>query len=389
MKKMYRFLSAVLVLVTMVALLGVLPETVSAASVKAPVVSISNDPDTGKVVVTWDKVTNASKYEIYRATSKDGTYSRRSTTTKTTFTNTNAQVGVQYYYKVRAIAKDGTYADSKIVSRTVDLPRPVVTASNTASTGYPKLTWAAVEGAVSYKVYRATSKDGTYSLTKTTTGTTYTNSTAKVGQTYYYKVRAIAENTAANSAYSEIMSRTCDLPRPVVTASNVASTGYPRLTWEAVEGAVSYKVYRSTEKEGTYSLTKTTTGTSYTNTSAKPGNVYYYKVVAVAENSAANSAYSSIKSRTCDLAQPKVTGKVTLAGNPKLSWSKVDGAVSYKVYRATSENGTYKLMKTTTGTSYTNTSVTAGKTYYYKVVAVANNTAANSAASEIVKLKAK
>ena len=67
----------------------------------------------------------------------------------------------------------------------------------------------------------------------------------------------------------------------------------------------------------------------------------------------------------------------------------MDGAVSYKVYRATSENGTYKLMKTTTGTSYTNTSVTAGKTYYYKVVAVANNTAANSAASEIVKLKAK
>ena len=339
MKKMYRFLSAVLVLVTMVALLGVLPETVSAASVKAPVVSISNDPDTGKVVVTWDKVTNASKYEIYRATSKDGTYSRRSTTTKTTFTNTNAQVGVQYYYKVRAIAKDGTYADSKIVSRTVDLPRPVVTASNTASTGYPKLTWAAVEGAVSYKVYRATSKDGTYSLTKTTTSTTYTNSTAKVGQTYYYKVRAIAENTAANSAYSEIMSRTCDLPQPVVTASNVASTGYPRLTWEAVEGAVSYKVYRSTAKDGTYSLTKTTTGTTYTNTSAKPGNVYYYKVVAVAENTAANSAYSSIKSRTCDLAQPKPSIALDAKGRPTLKWEAVSSAVSYKVYRATAEDG--------------------------------------------------
>ena len=388
MKKMYRFLSAVLVLVTMVALLGVLPETVSAASIKAPVVSISNDPDTGKVVVTWDKVTNASKYEIYRATSKDGTYSRRSTTTKTTFTNTNAQVGVQYYYKVRAIAKDGTYADSKIVSRTVDLPRPVVTASNTASTGYPKLTWAAVEGAVSYKVYRATSEDGTYSLTKTTTSTTYTNSTAKVGQTYYYKVRAIAENTAANSAYSEIMSRTCDLPQPVVTASNVASTGYPRLTWEAVEGAVSYKVYRSTAKDGTYSLTKTTTGTTYTNTSAKPGNVYYYKVVAVAENTAANSAYSSIKSRTCDLAQPKPSIALDAKGRPTLKWEAVSSAVSYKVYRATAEDGSYSLMKTTTGTSYTNTTAEEGKTYYYKVRAICENTDGNSAYSSILSIKA-
>ena len=169
----------------------------------------------------------------------------------------------------------------------------------------------------------------------------------------------------------------------------MAATGKVKLTWDAVEGAVEYKVYRATAKDGKYSLMYTTTGTSYTNSKAEAGKTYYYKVMAVAAKTAANSVASEIVSRTCDLAQPKVTGKVTLAGNPKLSWSKVDGAVSYKVYRATSENGTYKLMKTTSGTSYTNTSVTAGKTYYYKVVAVANNTAANSAASEIVKLKAK
>ena len=111
--------------------------------------------------------------------------------------------------------------------------------------------------------------------------------------------------------------------------------------------------------------------------------------MAVAAKTAANSAASEIVSRTCDLAQPKVTGSVNLAGNPKLKWEKVDGAVSYKVYRATSADGEYKLMKTTTGTSYVNSSNTAGKTYYYKVVAVAEKSAANSAASEIVKLKAK
>ena len=172
MKKIHRILSAVLVLMTLVSLLAVLPEDVSAASIKAPVVTASNDAATGKIVLTWAKVSGAAKYEIYRATSQSGTYSRRSTTTKTTFTNTNAEVGVQYYYKVRAIAKDGTYADSKIVSRTCDLPQPVVTASNTASTGYPKLTWEPVEGAVSYKIYRATSKTGTYTQTKTTTSTT-------------------------------------------------------------------------------------------------------------------------------------------------------------------------------------------------------------------------
>ena len=175
----------------------------------------------------------------------------------------------------------------------------------------------------------------------------------------------------------------------MVTASNNAKTGKVKLTWDAVEGAVAYKIYRATEKDGAYKLMYTTSNTSYNNTSAKAGEKYYYKVVAVAEKSAANSAASAVVARVCDLAQPKVTGKVTLVGNPKLTWEKVDGAVSYKVYRAESANGDYKLMKTVTGTSYTNTSHVNGKTYFYKVVAVCENTSGNSAASNVVKLTAK
>ena len=264
---------------------------------------------------------------------------------------------------------------------------PVVTASNNAKTGKVKLAWDAVEGAVSYKVYRATSKEGTYKLMYTTSGTTYTNTKANAGQYYYYYVVAVAAD-GTESEQSNIAGRTCDLARPVVTASNVAKTGKVRLTWEAVEGAVEYKVYRATEKDGKYSLMFTTEGTSYTNTKAEAGVTYYYKVVAVAKKSAANSAAAEV-SRTCDLPQVKVTGKVNLVGTPKLTWEKVDGAVSYKVYRAESENGTYKLMKTTTGTSYSNTNHVNGTTYYYYVVAVAENTWANSAASNVVKLTAK
>ena len=66
----------------------------------------------------------------------------------------------------------------------------------------------------------------------------------------------------------------------------------------------------------------------------------------------------------------------------------MDGAVAYKIYRATG-NGSFKLMYTATGTSYTNTNNKAGTTYRYYVVAVAENTWGNSAASNIVKLTAK
>ena len=108
----------------------------------------------------------------------------------------------------------------------------------------------------------------------------------------------------------------------------------------------------------------------------------------MAEKSAANSAGTQV-SRTCDLPQVQPTIKLDAKGRPTVTWKAVDGAVSYKVYRSTSENGTYSLMKTATGTAYTNTNIVKGTTYFYKVVAVCANTDGNSAASKILSITAK
>ncbi len=55
----------------------------------------------------------------------------------------------------------------------------------------------------------------------------------------------------------------------------------------------------------------------------------------------------------------------------KLSWKPVEGATSYQVYRSkTGKSGSFALKKTTTSTKYSNTGITCGKTYYYKVRAV-------------------
>ena len=170
-----------------------------------------------------------------------------------------------------------------------------MTLSNVASSGKIRIKWEEVEGAQKYEVYRATSKNGTYKLMTTTTKTAITNTSAVAGKTYYYKIRALGPKEAANSAYSAVKYRTCDLPRPDVEIS-LNSKGKPRLTWDAVDGAVKYEVYRSTSKSGDYELLKTVTGTSLTNGSAKSGKTYYYKVRAIAEKSAANSAYSTVDS---------------------------------------------------------------------------------------------
>ena len=352
------------------------------ANVKASIVT-----STGKPKLTWDKVEGAVKYEVWRATTKTGKGSRISSPTGTFLTNKNAVAGKRYYYYVLAVDKDGNKSEASArVNIVCDYAQPVVTITNVASSGKPKLTWDAVDGATSYKVYRSTSKSGTYSVVKTVTGTSYTDANAKTNKVYYYKVRAYGDSSAATSAYSAIVSRRSVLARPVVTLSNVASTGKIKVSWKKIDGAAKYQVQRATAKNGTYKTVKTTTSLSYTDTNATAGKTYYYRVKAVHSNTNANSAFSAVKNRMADLKAPVV--KITASsGKPKVSWAAVTNAKEYKIYRSTSKTGTYKLVKTTTAKYWKDTTAKKGKTYYYKVVAVHKNSNANSAYSNIVNKK--
>lgn len=270
-----------------------------AAKVKcpAPVVTAGNNATSGKITLKWKAVDGAAKYEVYRSGTANGTYTKMYTTTSTSYTNTSSYAGYTYYYKVRAITANDDKSDySAVVSRTCDCAAPVVKGGNDAATGYVRLSWNEVYGAAKYEIWRADSKDGTYTKMYTTVYTSYQNTSSKTGRTYYYKVKAIAERTSyANSAFSTVVARTCDCARPNVKIS--LSNGDPRLTWSAVSGADKYIIYRATSKNGTYTRMYTTVYKSYTNTSAKAGTTYYYKVVAVSNmNSNANSAYSNIVS---------------------------------------------------------------------------------------------
>ena len=359
----------------------------------APAVTGGNDSQ-GRPTLTWNAVTGAAKYEVYRARSLNGDYIKYSTVTGTSYTNTSyIENGNTYYYKVRALKSDGTAgAWSSIVSVTYKqtLSAPAVTGGND-SQGRPTLTWKAVTGAAKYEVYRARSKDGDYIKYSTVTGTSYTNTSyIEDGNTYYYKVRALDANGTAG-AWSSIVSvtyraaSTGTLSAPSVTGGK-DSQGRPTLKWNAVTGAAKYEVYRARSKDGTYSKYSTTTGTAYTNSSyLTSGTTYYYKVRALDANGNAGP-YSAVVSVTCrlKLTAPTVTGSTDSQGRPTLKWNAVTGAAKYEVYRARSKDGDYIKYSTVTGTSYTNTSYLAnGTTYYYKVRALkANGTA--SAYSSVV-----
>ena len=253
----------------------------------------------GKPYLSWGAVTGAGKYYVYRAGSQNGSYKYIGSTTKTNYTDTTASAGYTYYYKVKAVSKVKTAANSAysaVVKAVSHCARPVVKPDYLASTGKPYLKWSAVTGASKYEVYRAGSQNGTYKYIGSTTKTGYTDTNASAGYAYYYKVKAISNvKSTANSSYSTVVKATCHCAKPVVKITT--SSGKPKLTWNAVAGAGKYEVYRATSKNGTYTKMFTTTNRSYTNTNARAGTTYYYKVKAISRvRSTANSSFSAIKS---------------------------------------------------------------------------------------------
>lgn len=63
----------------------------------------------------------------------------------------------------------------------------------------------------------------------------------------------------------------------------------------------------------------------------------------------------------------KVTLKQNKAGRVNISWKKIKGVSYYKIYVSNTKNGTYKVLKKTRQTSYTDKNRTKGKRYYYYV----------------------
>ena len=355
------------------------------AAPAAPSVTAGNS-STGKPQLTWKAVSGAVKYEVYRSTRQNSGYSLLGTTTSTSYVNTGASTGTTYYYRVKAVNRNGMASGySNIVSGKAKAAAPAapsVTAGN-SSTGKPRLTWKAVSGAVSYRIYRSESRGTGYSLLGTTSSTSYVNTGAAAGKTYYYRVKAVNRDGMA-SGYSNIVSGKAKAAAPAapsVTAGN-SSTGKPRLTWKAVSGAVSYRIYRSESRGTGYSLLGTTSSTSYVNTGAAAGKTYYYRVKAVNRDGMA-SGYSNIVSGKATLPAPVLNiGLSVSSGKPMLAWDAVPGATSYRIYRSTSRDSGYSLLATTTSTSYVNTSAAKGTTYYYRVKAC--NAAGLSPYSNIV-----
>lgn len=118
-------------------------------------------------------------------------------------------------------------------------------------------------------------------------------------------------------------------------------------------------------------MLKWTTGNlSYTNTSIYTGTTYFYKVrcYRLVGTARVYSLFSNVVSAQAILLSPVSTDAVAVSATSiKVSWTPVAGVTRYEVWSSTTVDGIHALKTTTTARSYTNTGLTTGNTYFYKV----------------------
>lgn len=256
--------------------------------------------------VSWNKVTGADGYELYRC--EDAEASEEEwilvKTIKSNdivqYNNSGLEKGKTYYYKIRSYRMNGdeekTYSE---YSNVAYMPASVVfTNVYSNSSSRVRLLWEEVKGAHGYQIWRKSAEED-YRVVKTIGDrgneltndqgevTAYSNTGLEAGRTYTYRMRAFAicDGKKVYGVYSDEMTVIVMPEAPVLKVSSPKS-GRAVLNWNEIQGSSGYQIWRAEKEEGTYSIVKSITNgktISYTNNGLESGKTYYFKVRAYAE----------------------------------------------------------------------------------------------------------
>ncbi len=191
------------------------------------------------------------------------------------------------------------------------------------------------------------------------------------------KVAAVALTTALaialipagiDSAYAETSSPLA-VPSGIRTAAR--DDDELTLTWNSVEGAQGYEIYRYSPTYDKWVEVERTTNTYDEIEDLLSANIYSFKIRAFAQDASGNYLYSGFSDTYKTITSPKDVNNLRAAskttGSVTLKWNSVKRADKYQVYKYNKTTGEWDRLITTSKTSYTVSGLSSGTTYRFKV----------------------
>jgi hypothetical protein len=226
------------------------------------------------ISLSWNAVAGSIGYAVDRSTD-DVNWTQIATPGAgvTTYSDNGLTGSHRYFYRVSARDATGRSVPSDVAAADNRPSAPFnLTVSSNGNNNQFILNWRDVTGESGYRIERST--DG---VTFTPVGSvgvnvpSFLDSSSNRFTTYYYRV--IATSALGDSPASNVATNNIGLGFPAITPNQLT------LQWNAVSGAASYRVERSTNGGTTFTALATVTGgTSYTDTTVLPQTQYYYRV---------------------------------------------------------------------------------------------------------------
>ena len=340
----------------------------------------------GKITVSWSEAAGATKYYVYRYKGDTKKYEFVGASSGTSYTVSGLNGGTTYYFKVLSLTKVGektvygaAYSQA-VTAKCLTVPSVPKTVQ-AAATAANEITvsWSASANATQYNIYRYNGTKKAYVYIGTSKTQTYAAGGLANGTTYYFKVVPVTKESGLTlvGAYSAAVNAKCvSAPdAPTGLSAKASAPDAITLTWKAVYGASEYTVYRYNGTQKKYIEVGNTEEKTFTVTGLTAGTTYYFKVAAVSVGSGLRftGEKSEAVAQKCSKTPkaPESLGAVASAPNAvSVSWNASALATQYGVYRYNGTKKEYVLVGTTDTTDYTVEGLSAGVTYYFKVMSI-------------------
>ncbi len=189
---------------------------------------------------------------------------------------------------------------------------------------------------------------------------TYPTGSINVGR-YSVKLQFIGNYSGSVKKYYDIV--------PTVS-SLTSTTGGIKISWNKVDGAYGYRIYQKTSNS--WKRIKDTTATSFTDSAVSANQTKTYTIRCIDKNGKTVSGFNSKGwLKKYKPVAPTISKLENTTGGIKLSWNKIAGVYGYRVYQKTSNS--WKRIKDTTATSFTDSAVSANQTKTYTIRCIDKN----------------
>ncbi len=357
------------------------PEVSAVTLMATPTSVVATAMSPSGINLTWtDNALNETSYQIERSLTTGTGFSPVVTTAPNanSYSDAGLSPGTKYFYRIKTIGAIAESAYSTEANATTQLVAPTSLVAITVSTTSVTLTWADnSSNETGFKIERSLTTGTGFALVTTTAAnaTTYTNTGLTANTTYFYRIRA-ANAVPVYSAYTPEVKATTAIPTvPTSLAATTTSPTTIDLTWTDTSfGESGFSIERSLTTGSGFAVIATAPANSgsYTNSGLTEGTKYYYRIRAT--SAAGNSAYTTEANATTTLMAPTSLAATAVSSSQiDLTWFDASSSESgFQIERSLTTGSGFSTIFTTASnaTSYSNTGLTKGTQYFYRIKAV-------------------